>query len=397
MVRFDTSALGDGGFRLSGNFGVRYAHTDLRSSSSTRVPTKTDLNVQNPYDVRCAAAVPASAPPGTPPTRPGGVCALGPVGYANLQAFAGDTATIVPRTTVNSFGYVLPSLNLKYGLSEDIILRFAASKVLTRPDTAYIRNYLTFDSSNGPVRLLAGNPNLKPATAWQFDLTAEWYFARVGSITVDAFYKDVYGFFYSAPVPFQISNNGVTLNSSILAPANFDGHGKIKGFEAAYQQTLDFLPGPLSGLGVNANYSYIESSGLPNAFLNTGETVDPSTVTPGSLPLEGLSKHNVNAAVFYEKGPVSLRAAYNWRSRFLLTVADVIFPYTSIFNEATGQLDASAFLNITKNIKIGVQGVNLTNEVVKTSQAYTGDPNRLAPRSYFVNDRRFSFILRGNF
>jgi len=48
-------------------------------------------------------------------------------------------------------------------------------------------------------------------------------------------------------------------------------------------------------------------------------------------------------------------------------------------------------------VKIGVQGVNLTNSVTKTLQAYTGDPNLLAPRSYFVNDRRFSFILRGNF
>jgi len=115
------------------------------------------------------------------------------------------------------------------------------------------------------------------------------------------------------------------------------------------------------------------------------------------LPLEQLSKHNVNATVFYEKGPVSLRAAYNWRSRFLLTASDVIFPYYSIFNEATGQLDASAFISLGEHIKLGVQGVNLLNEVTKTSQAYTGDPGKLAPRSYFMNDRRFSFIMRANF
>ena len=72
-----------------------------------------------------------------------------------------------------------------------------------------------------------------------------------------------------------------------------------------------------------------------------------STVPPGNLPLEQLSKHNVNVAAFYEKGPLSMRAAYNWRSRFLLTSADVIFPYFPIFNEDTGQLDASIFFSIT--------------------------------------------------
>ena len=171
----------------------------------------------------------------------------------------------------------------------------------------------------------------------------------------------------------------------------------LKGFELAYQQTYDFLPKPLDGLGVSANYTYIESEGLPNSFLNTGAPVNPSTIPPGNLPLEQLSKHNVNATVFYEKGPFSLRAAYNWRSRFLLTPADVIFPFYSIFNESTGQLDASIFFNVTKDIRVGVQGVNLLDEVTRTTQAYTGDASVLAPRSFFMNDRRFSFIVRANF
>jgi hypothetical protein len=148
---------------------------------------------------------------------------------------------------------------------------------------------------------------------------------------------------------------------------------------------------------VAANYTFIESQGLPNSFLNTGNPANESTVTPGNLPLEQLSKHNFNATVFYEKGPISVRAAYNWRSRFLLTAADVIFPYFSIFNEATGQLDGSIFFNVTEGVRVGVQGVNLLNEVTRTTQAYTGDPDVLAPRSFFVNDRRFSFIVRGNF
>jgi TonB-dependent receptor len=272
------------------------------------------------------------------------------------------------------------------------------SKVLTRPDNAYLRNFLTTGLDGaGNLTAQTGNPFLKPATAWQFDLTAEWYFARVGSLTFDAFYKDINNFFYQAITNRSITNNGVTQNILVRGPANFDGNGKVKGFEVAYQQTYDFLPGFLNGLGVSANYTYIKSSGLPNTFLNGGGLANVSTVLPGNLPLEQLSKHNVNATVFYEKGPVSLRAAYNWRSRFLLTASDVIFPYYSIYNEATGQLDASAFISLSKSIKLGVQGVNLLNEVTKTSQSYTGDPSKLAPRSYFMNDRRFSFVVRANF
>ena len=399
-----------GGLRLSGNIGARLVTTHVDSFGTTTVPTQGTLGITQPFlsttdpvtgDVtagRCDPTVPQGTPPGTPASTPGGVCTIGPAAYAQLQQWAGTTANFLSSTAKSNYTYVLPSLNLKLGLTDDLLMRFAASEVLTRPESDYIRNFLTIGvDGNGQLNATSGNPYLKPATAWQFDLTAEWYFSRVGSLTFDAFYKDVKNFFYQSVVDLAVSNNGVTVPVSTRGPANYDGHGKIKGFEVAYQQTFDFLPGLLNGFGVSANYSYVKSSGLPNTFLNTGSPVNIGSIVPGNLPLEGLSKHNINATLFYEKGPLSARVAYNWRSRFLLTAADVIFPYTSIFNAATGQLDASIFLNVTKNIKIGVQGVNLTNEVTKTLQAYTGDPSLLAPRSYFMNDRRYSFIIRGSF
>ena len=395
--------------RISGNIGVRFVGTDLISSSSSAVPTyqslgigsQADPTVPAPYAVRCAVqAPPPGAPPGTAAGSPGGACNLGPDGYAKLVQFAVPNPIFVPTRADSSYHMFLPSFNLKVAVTDKLQTRIAASKVLTRPDTSLTRPYVTIGlDGNGNYTATAGNPYLKPATAWQFDATAEWYFSRVGSLTVDVFYKDVKNFFYSSLINAPITNNGITLNQLIRGPANYDGDGKIKGAEIAYQQTFGFLPSFLSGLGVSGNYSYIQSSGLPNSFLNGGTAVtnvNTNTQT-GRLPLEGLSKHNVNATLFYEKGPVSLRAAYNWRSQYLLTAADVIYPYSSIYQAAGGQLDASGFLSLNKYVKIGVQGVNLTNSVTKTLQAYTGDPNVLAPRSYFVNDRRFSFILRGNF
>ena len=89
------------------------------------------------------------------------------------------------------------------------------------------------------------------------------------------------------------------------------------------------------------------------------------------LPLAQLSKHTINIAPFFEKGPISLRVAYNWRSKFLITEADVIYPYYPIWNAATGTLDASLFYTIAPQLKIGVQAQNLTNEVTKTLQQFS--------------------------
>jgi TonB-dependent receptor len=381
-----------GSVRMSGNVGLRYVNTRLASAGNLGVGTNSALGIAGTFASRCAPIV---LPTGQI-AQPGGICAEGEAAYLQLQQYANGSTT---RDVANvKYSYLLPSFNLKLGVSEDLLFRFAASKVLSRADNGLIRNFLNVGlDGSGALVADAGNPYLKPATAWQFDLGAEWYFARVGSVSFNAFYKDIKGFFFSNVRNIQFTSNNITRNILVRGPDNFDGNGKVKGFEVAYQQTYDFLPGFLSGLGFSGNYTYIKSTGLPNSFLNGGAAVAGSTVAPGNLPLEQLSKHNVNAAVFFEKGPVSLRAAYNWRSKFLLTAADVIFPFYSIFNNATGQLDASAFFSLNDKVKIGVQGVNLLNEVTSTSQAYTGDPALLAPRSYFMNDRRFSFVLRANF
>lgn len=396
QLNFATPGSLFGNVRLSGNVGLRYVATDITSTGSIGAPTQLATGTADPYAVRCAP--PTNTPAGQPVPQPSGICTLGQAGYEALQQFStGITSYDVAH---NHYGYFLPSVNVKFGIDRDLIVRFAASKVLTRPDLANIRDFVQvgFDSSSGVATATAGNPYLKPATAWQFDATIEWYFGKVGQLSADVFYKSIHNFFYQSLINQPITSNGVTEVVQVRGPANFDGYGKIKGAEATYQQTFDFLPGLLKGFGTSLNYTFIQSSGLPNALLNSGTPVSTSTISKGNLPFEGLSKHNFNATLFYERGPVSVRAAYNWRSQYLLTAADVIFPYTSIFQGANGQLDASGLININKYIKVGVQGVNLLNSVTKTYQAYvSGDPSKLAPRSYFINDRRYSFIMRANF
>ncbi|RYE56739.1 MAG: TonB-dependent receptor, partial [Rhizobiaceae bacterium] len=251
--------------------------------------------------------------------------------------------------------------------------------------------------------LTAGNPYLKPTEADNFDLTAEWYFSSVGQLTISGFYKRLHGVLTNDTVRQSFTNNGATFDALVTTPTNSSKTGLIKGFEVSYQQTFDFLPGPLKGLGLQANYTYVDSSGVPQSTLSA---TDPdvaagrvTTVNTALLPLQGLSKHQVNITPFFDWGPFSARMSYTWRSDFLLTVRDVITPFDPIINKATGQIDASIFYAITPQIKFGVQGSNLNNEITRTNAVITaiGGGIKEVPRGFYMNDRRFSAVLRFNF
>jgi hypothetical protein len=119
-----------------------------------------------------------------------------------------------------------------------------------------------------------------------------------------------------------------------------------------------------------------------------------------ALELDGstisVSKNTINATLFFENDLLSMRAAYNWRSAFLITPRDDIFPFSPIWGESTGQLDASIFVSVMDGLKVGVQGVNLLDEVTRTSQVVDFDGTRVL-RSAFRNDRRFTFLARFDF
>lgn len=402
MLSFGSDNPVFGNVRIDGNIGLRYVSTNARSLGSISLPQATAIGGGLPFSSPDGRGfcdprpVPPNLPPGSPPPRLPSICDIGPVAYASAQLFANGAN--FPSEAISKFHNFLPSLNVKLGFGQNIIVRLAASKVLSRPDIGLTRNYLTVgtDTSAGfRFQADAGNPFIRPVTAKTFDAGIEWYFkpGGVGSLTFNTFYKDIKGFFFSNVVRRDITNNGQTNPVFVRGPDNFPEHGNVKGFEVAYQQTYDFLPGFLSGLGVNANYTYVKSKGVPNSLL--GDAPEAQTGT-GNLPLEQLSKHNANFTLFYENSKFSLRGSYSWRSKFLLTARDVIYPYFPIYNASTGQLDASMFYSVTPKIKIGLQGVNLLNEITKTIQVYTAG-GREAPRSYFMNDRRVTFAIRGNF
>ena len=232
--------------------------------------------------------------------------------------------------------------------------------------------------------------------AIQYDLSFEWYFSDVGSLTATMFGKKLRNYYIDGAFPQQFTNNGVTKTVEVSGPVNGDG-GDINGFEIGYQQFYDFLPEPWNGLGMQFNYTYVGSSGTPNANLSNfseGEN-DRSDTAFSNLPLQGLSKDTYNLTLMYQMAPVEVRLAYNWSSEYLLTTRDVITTLP-IYNDDYGQLDGSIFYDLTENFKVGLQVTNLLDTTTKTLMQVDNDGTKLG-RSWFLNDRRASLVLRGTF
>ncbi|WP_198683246.1 TonB-dependent receptor [Peristeroidobacter agariperforans] len=283
-----------------------------------------------------------------------------------------------------SFSDTLPNLNLIFDLRDDLRLRFAAAKVVARPDLTSTGVGISLQ----PVSMtgFSGNPDLDPFRATQFDTTVEWYFAPASLIAVGAFYKDVSAFTTSVEV---VEEHPEAPNNTLTGPAAYTyiigrpvngKDGKIQGVEVNYQHALTMLPQPFDGFGYAFTYTYADS-----------ETPEKDELTGQTLPIPNSSEHSANAVVYYEKGPFSGRVAYNYRSEYM-TNGGSIASGGSNYADARGQVDASASFRINDNFQLTFEGVNLTREI---NSFYRTNPGRLY--SSYLDDRRIYFGVAATF
>jgi TonB-dependent receptor len=375
VMRFGQEESGAG--KWDGNFGVRVVKTEVEAIGLLRINTPS--GVMTP--AACVAANGAAA------------CQA----LTNAANFiAGGSQPGFTQT--GSYTDVLPTLNLRWFLSDDLQLRVAAGKAIVRPTFSQMMPYTslsyTFESDGftpddvSPVTGAGGNPNLKPTKSNQFDTSLEWYFGQADSLTFAAFFKDIKDYIFLGQGAETYTSNGVT--QEFVVTRNLNGSsGRIKGFELAYQQFYDALP----GFGIQANFTFVDSSGGKNTAINILEPAQVAGAADQTLPLEGLSKKSWNLAAMYELHGISARLAYNWRERFLLTTsaANIQRP---VWSEDYGQLDGSVFYSINDNIKVGLQGTNLLNSRTFLD---VGGVN-LAPRySWTDTDRRIALAVRASF
>ena len=420
------------GIPFSGNIGVRYVETNNTSTGGIAFPlldasyffervynddgTYTDNPLPRAFEnLGCYENIPGEGQPDPAvPFTMGCYISEDDFNYMN-------GADALSRTDVDH-DHWLPSFNIKFDLSEDWLLRFAWSRAMSRPDIGNLKNYVGFggqlpDINNaddplwvkdGSGQIIAAdvkysggaqNPFLAPVIADQWDVSLEWYFADVGSLSLAYFNKSFDDYIQFGTYNRVETNNGVTQTAEIRGPLNGQG-AKINGFEISYQTFFDFLPAPFDGLGVQANYTHINNKGITNTGVT--EVGGEGTVITGQAPdqvsvnrLEGLSDDSYTVIGMYEKGNWSARVAYSWRSEYLITAVDCCVA-VPIWNEDYGQVDASLRWRITDTMELGISGSNLTNsETVLRQQVENFEDGGLTlPNAWFQNDRRYTLTFR---
>lgn len=297
-------------------------------------------------------------------TEFGGVVVTGNAGLryiTTLRESTGYLSATQRNPSKAEFNYLLPSANMAVNLTNDLTLRLAAAKVVARPSlgevsTSFVPNTVAFTGSRG-------NPSLRPFEATQYDATLEWYFAPASSITGAIFRKNVNSFTVVTVTREFVPGFSERFGLFDISQPTNGANGTIQGFELAYQHALRFLPGILRNLGVQANYTFVDSS-----------TPLVDSITGARLPLPGLSRDSYTLIGYYEDKGVSLRAAYTYRSAFLSTVQSAASGGNA-YSIGRGQLDASAQINLTRNVRLTVDAINLTKEI---AGQYLQTPERLS-------------------
>jgi TonB-dependent receptor len=312
----------------------------------------------------------------------------------NLTTFSFDTTknTLSDKAT-GSYVKVLPSVSLRYAFNNNTNLRLAYGRGLSRPDPQDIAQAVTITTVGSPGNLknlaTLGNPNLRAETADNFDVLLEHYLNPFGMIEAGYFYKRL-----TDPIVTQsfILTNftpapGVPPGTFTATQPINAGSAWISGFEAAYLQHFTFLPGPLAGLGLSANYSYTASqaSGLPGRadhprlLRNAPNTWNISpTFDRGRVSIRvGLSYNQTNiASYFFHDGTPNLDGSANDP-----TPGGIKGPFSDQYFYSHLQVDAQGSVRLTHGLSFVAYGLNLTNEVFGF---YQGSPQYMIQREYYT-------------
>lgn len=281
---------------------------------------------------------------------------------------------VVPTSFDGNYSEVLPSLNLNFDLREDVLLRLAFSKSLTRPSLADLRTALVPNSlltseiferggdaltdvnfdEVGERTGTGGNPNLQPYASTNVDASLEWYFEDFGAVSFSAFYKDIADYIGSSSgvesllyaVDPSLGQGGtLAVDTLISRPENL-GDVAVTGVELGYTDKWD------NGLGLATSITFVES------------TLDNNGITE---ELQGVSDINYSISPFYERGNFEAHLSWTWRSEHNTNSnatigTDAANRGQQPVNDDFGQLDFGASYKINEYFTVYVEGVNLSNE-----------------------------------
>ena len=272
-----------------------------------------------------------------------------PVGNEVLQEVI---TPVTPTEFESDYALFLPNIDFKIDFTSDLVGRASYSKTITRPSMTDMRPGLTFGDlkQRGPYPVEAGNSDLKPLESENIDLSLEWYYGEGSYASAGVFYKQVDNFIVNATTGEKINGEngtpvvdpatGQEIVFQVTKPSNVET-ADVDGLEVAVQHMFGD-----TGFGTLANATIV----------NTNAEYD-KTRFDRSFVITGLSD-TYNLVGFYENDKYQLRLAYNWRDEFLMDFRN----NEPVFVEAYGQWDMSASYNLTQNITLTLDGINITGE-----------------------------------
>ena len=307
-------------------------------------------------------------------------------GYASTGGGTSVTAT-------NDYDDWLPSLNLAWDVSEDVVLRFGAAKVMARPQLAFLSPGGGITTTGSP-NIRVGNPYLDPFRATTYDLAAEWYFADESLLSVALFYKDINSYIQELRQDIPYRDSGLPLDLvppafwdvvfDVRTPINSPG-GPLKGFEVSYQQPFTFLPGFWKDFGITANYTQVESK-IDYAVAGTV----PTTYITNDLV--NLSPQSYNATLYYDNKKFSARISTAFRDDYLQRVPGQ--NNNDVEGKRSSQtVDFAASYKYDEHLTLTFEGINLTDDYNDQFVDSRGDRASVyhhTGRQYFVGFR-FNF------
>ncbi|QIU93323.1 TonB-dependent receptor [Bacteroides faecium] len=265
-----------------------------------------------------------------------------------------ESLTVTPDAKDNYLN-ILPSILLKYDVSDDFKIRGSFTETLSRPKySALIPNV---NINNKDNELTLGNPELKPTTSFNFDLSADYYFKSVGLVSLGIFYKDINDFIVTQTSRgYEYEGNSY---DKFMQPKNA-GDANLLGVEIGYQRDFGFIAPALKCIGFYGNYTYTHSK--VNNFNFEGRENEKDLRLPGS------PEHTANASLYFEKAGLNIRLSYNFASDFIDEMGESSF-YDRYYDKVD-YMDLNASYTFGKKLKTTfyAEANNLLNQPLRYYQ-----------------------------
>lgn len=274
----------------------------------------------------------------------------------------------------NNYTNWLPSLLLKYTPDDNSNVRFSITKTISRPKYSALVANKSFNLVDQEATI--GDPNIKPTEAWNFDLSADYYFKSIGMVSLGLFYKDIKNVNVETLGYYTGEELGLAGNGELFeVTQNMNAYdARVFGVEVAWQRDFGFIAPELRCLGFYGNYTYTHSTTRnynPRLGIEDGDDVK----------MAGSPEHTANASLYFEKNGVNVRLSYNFASDFI-DMMNTGSRELDRYYDKVNYLDLNASYTWGKNTKFTVyaEANNLLNQPLRY---YQGESKRTMQVEYY--------------